>query len=107
MKEGIHPKYHPVIFRDVSTGDEIVTRSTMTSKETREVDGVTHYVIDRDITSFTHPFYTGKQKLVDTEGRIDRFRRKYARSRNQGGAKEAEAKPAAEARPAEADKSEE
>ncbi len=79
MKPEIHPKYNPVIFVDVSTGNEIVTRSTVTSRETREIDGVTHYVIPCDITSFTHPFYTGKQKLMDTEGRIDRFRRKYAK----------------------------
>lgn len=80
MKEGIHPAYHPAIFVDASSGDEIITRSTMTSKETREIDGVSHYVIMMDITSFTHPFFTGKQKLVDTEGRIDRFRKKYGKA---------------------------
>jgi large subunit ribosomal protein L31 len=77
VKSDIHPEYHPVIFRDVSTGDEIISRSTMTSGETRDVDGVSHYVVSCDITSFTHPFFTGKQKLMDTEGRIDRFRKKY------------------------------
>ena len=77
MKEGIHPEYHPVVYVDVSTGDEIVTRSTIKSEESRDIDGVSHYVINCDITSFTHPFYTGKQKLMDTEGRIDRFRKKY------------------------------
>ncbi len=77
MKEGIHPKYNHIVFVDVSTGDEIVTRSTMTSDKTRDIDGVEHYVVSCDITSFTHPFFTGKQKLVDTEGRIDRFRKKY------------------------------
>jgi len=80
MKEGIHPEYHPVIFVDASSNDEIITYSTMTSKETREIDGVQHYVVMMDITSFTHPFFTGKQKLVDTEGRIDRFRKKYGRA---------------------------
>jgi len=78
MKEGIHPEYHPVVFVDVSTGEEIITKSTATSKDKREIDGVEHHVIRCDITSYTHPFFTGKQKLVDTEGRIDRFRRKYA-----------------------------
>ncbi len=78
MKPKTHPDYHPVIFVDVSTGDEIITRSTMTSADKREIDGVEHYVVKCDITSFTHPFFTGKQKLVDTEGRIDRFRKKYA-----------------------------
>ena len=77
MKPEIHPEYNPVIFVDVSTGDEIVTRSTATSAETRDIDGVEHYIIKCDITAFTHPFFTGKQKLVDTEGRIDRFRKKY------------------------------
>lgn len=77
MKEGIHPKYHPVVFVDAGSGDELVTRSTVTSKEKRTINGVEHYVVSMDITSFTHPFFTGKQKLVDTEGRIDRFKKKY------------------------------
>ncbi len=79
MKADTHPEYHPVVFVDVSTQDEIVTYSTMTSEETRDIDGVSHYVVNCDITSFTHPFFTGKQKLMDTEGRIDRFRKKYGR----------------------------
>lgn len=77
MKTDIHPEYHPVIFIDVSTNDEIITKSTMTSSETRDVDGVSHFVVICDITSFTHPFFTGKQKLLDSEGRIDRFRKRY------------------------------
>ena len=77
MKEGIHPAYHPVVFVDASSGDEIVTRSTMTSNEKRNIKGVDHFVVSMDMTSYTHPFFTGKQKLVDTEGRIDRFRKKY------------------------------
>ena len=80
MKAGIHPKYHPVVFVDASTNDEIISRSTVKSSETREIDGVSHYVISCDITAFTHPFFTGKQKLVDTEGRIDRFRKKYGKA---------------------------
>jgi len=77
MKEGIHPTYHPVVFVDASTGDEIITRSTIKSPEKRMIDGVEHFVVSMDITSYSHPFFTGKQKLVDTEGRIDRFRKKY------------------------------
>ena len=77
MKQDIHPDYHPVVFVDVSSGDEIVTKSTLKSSETREIDGVSHFVISCDITSFTHPFFTGKQKLLDSEGRIDRFRKKW------------------------------
>ncbi|NOZ74248.1 MAG: type B 50S ribosomal protein L31 [FCB group bacterium] len=79
MKKGIHPDYHPVVYVDISSGDEIVTRSTQTSDKIRTIDGVKHFEIHCDITSFTHPFYTGKQKLVDTAGRIDKFRRKYNR----------------------------
>ena len=77
MKEGIHPTYHPVVFVDASSGDEIITKSTMTSNEKRAINGVDHFVISMDMTAYTHPFFTGKQKLVDTEGRIDRFRKKY------------------------------
>ena len=79
MKDGIHPQLNNVIFRDASTGDEIMSRSTQSSGETRDVDGVSHFVINCDITSFSHPFYTGNQRLVDTEGRVDRFRRKYGK----------------------------
>ncbi len=77
MKEGIHPAYHPVVFFDASSGDEIITRSTLTSNEKRAINGVDHYVVSMDITAYSHPFFTGKQKLMDTEGRIDRFRKKY------------------------------
>ena len=84
MMSDIHPKYHPVVCVDVSSKDEIVTRSTMTSEETRDIDGVQHYVINCDITAFTHPFFTGKQKLMDTEGRIDRFRKKYGKTIDSG-----------------------
>jgi len=77
MKQGIHPDYHPVIFVDTGADYEFVSRSTMTSKETREIDGVKHYVIRLDISSASHPFYTGKQRFVDTAGRIDKFRSKY------------------------------
>ncbi len=71
----IHPDYHPVIFKDGE--HEIVTRSTATSEQTREVDGVEHYVINVDVSAYTHPFYTGQKKLVDTEGRVDRFKKRY------------------------------
>lgn len=77
MKDGIHPDYHPVVFVDASSGDEIISRSTVKSSEKRTINGVEHYVVSMDITAYTHPFFTGKQKLVDTEGRIDRFKKKY------------------------------
>ena len=75
MKAEIQPQYNPVVFVD---GDhEIITRSTMTSKETREIDGVTHYVVPIEISSYTHPFYSGKARLVDTEGRGEKFKKRY------------------------------
>lgn len=77
MKADIHPEYNNVVFVDGDT--EIVTRSTMTGRKTREIDGVEHYVIDVPISSSTHPFWTGSQRVVDTAGRIERFNRKYGR----------------------------
>lgn len=81
MKEGIHPEYHPVVFVDSSTGAEFVTYSTMKSKTTREIDGVEHFEVRLEITSDSHPFWTGNQKLIDTEGRVERFRKKYSRTK--------------------------
>lgn len=80
MKKGIHPEnYRTVIFKDMSTGDEIMTRSCAEAKETTEVDGVEYPLIKMEISSFSHPFYTGKVKLVDTAGRVDKFRNRYAK----------------------------
>lgn len=77
MKNGIHPKLNPVVFVDGK--NEFITRSTMTSTEKRDIDGVEHFVITVEISSATHPFFTGKQKLIDTAGRVERFNRKYNR----------------------------
>ena len=79
MQKDIHPEYYPVVFVDVSTGDEIVTKSTKKTGETKSIDGVDHYVIKCDITSHTHPFFTGTQRLVDTAGRVERFNKKYGK----------------------------
>lgn len=81
MKSDIHPQYNPVVFVDGE--HEIITHSTMTSKETREIDGVEHYVVPVEISAYSHPFYTGKQKLMDTEGRVDRFLKRYNMSRDE------------------------
>ena len=78
MKPGIHPEYHKVMFIDSATGDEWVTRSTLTSKETREVDGEEIPVVKLEISSSSHPFWTGKMRELDADGKIDRFRRRYA-----------------------------
>ena len=79
MKSEIHPQYHKVIFIDSATGDEIVTRSTLTSKETREVDGEQVPVVKLEISAFSHPFWTGTMRELDSDGKIDRFRRRYAK----------------------------
>lgn len=80
MRPGIHPRYEPVVFRDRSAGFAFLTRSTRSSSETVEwEDGNTYPVIDVEISSASHPFYTGKQVIVDTAGRVERFRRRYAR----------------------------
>jgi len=74
MKAEIHPKLNHVVFIDSACGAEFPTLSTLSSKETKKVNGVEHFVIHVDITSASHPFYTGKQTLVDTAGRVDRFK---------------------------------
>lgn len=81
MKADIHPQIHPVIFVDTSTGAEFVTTSTLTSEQKKKVNGVDHYVIKVEISSTSHPFYTGKRKLVDTAGRVDRFRARAERAK--------------------------
>ena len=78
MKPGIHPEYHKVLFIDSATGDEWMTRSTLTSNETREIDGEEVPVAKLEISSFSHPFWTGKMRELDADGKIDRFRRRYA-----------------------------
>lgn len=77
MKSGIHPAYRKVLFVDSATGDEWVTRSTMTSNEKREVDGEELPVVRLEISSHSHPFWTGTMREVDSDGKIDRFRRRY------------------------------
>ena len=84
MKSDIHPDYHPVVFRDAATGTPFLTRSTATSTETVEwTDGQHYPLIVVDITSASHPLWTGTARVVDTEGRVERFRRKYAGLRAQ------------------------
>ncbi len=75
MKKNIHPEMHPVIFRDASVGIDFKAMSTAVSNEKETVDGVEYYVIQLDVSSASHPFFTGKQKLVDTSGRVERFKK--------------------------------
>jgi len=80
MRKGIHPKnYRMVAFKDMSNGDVFITRSTAPAKDNIEVDGKTYPLIKLEISRTSHPYYTGKTKLVDTAGRIDKFKNKYAK----------------------------
>ncbi|AKK66573.1 type B 50S ribosomal protein L31 [Xanthomonas translucens] len=80
MKADIHPKYHNVVFQDVTSDFKILTRSTMSSKDTvKWEDGEEYPLIKVEISSASHQFYTGKNKVMDTSGRIDKFQRRYAR----------------------------
>ena len=79
MKPDIHPALHPVLYVDSAADEEWISRSTQTSDETREIDGVEHYVIRLEISSYSHPFFTGKQRFVDTAGQIEKFNRKYGK----------------------------
>ena len=79
MKSGIHPEsYRPVVFKDMSNGDTFISRSTAPSKENIEIDGATYPLIKLEISSSSHPFYTGKSTLVDTAGRVDKYMSRYA-----------------------------
>lgn len=80
MRKGIHPEnYRMVAFKDMSNDDVFLTRSTVNTKETIEVDGVEYPLVKLEISRTSHPYYTGKTKLVDTAGRIDKFKSKYAK----------------------------
>jgi large subunit ribosomal protein L31 len=79
MKQGLHPEnYRPVVFKDMSNDDMFISRSTINTRETIEIDGVTYPLVKLEITSSSHPFFTGKAKLVDTAGRVDKFMSRYA-----------------------------
>ena len=79
MKADIHPKYQDVVFQDLSSDFSFRTRSTLSSKETvKWEDGKEYPLIKVDISSQSHPFYTGKHKIMDTGGRVDKFRKRYA-----------------------------
>lgn len=78
MKKGIHPEnYRLVAFKDMSNDDIFITKSTADTKETIEVEGISYPLVKLEISRTSHPYYTGKAKLVDTAGRIDKFKNKY------------------------------
>ena len=79
MKAGIHPEYRDVVFQDVTSDFKILTRSTLSSKETvKWEDGNEYPLIKVEVSSSSHPFYTGQNKVIDTSGRVDKFRKRYA-----------------------------
>lgn len=82
MKKGLHPEnYRPVVFKDMSNGDMFLSRSTCKTSDTVEFEGETYPMVKLEISSTSHPFYTGKNKLVDSAGRVDKFMSRYARSK--------------------------
>ena len=82
MKKGIHPEtYRLVAFKDMSNDVVFITRSCANTKETIVIDGVEYPVIKLEISNTSHPFYTGKMKLVDTAGRVDKFYQRYAKKK--------------------------
>lgn len=81
MQKGIHPNYRFVVFRDISNGFEFMTKSCIESKQTTEIDGTEYPLVTIDISSASHPFYTGTQKIMDTAGRVEKFYRKYGFAR--------------------------
>lgn len=77
MKKDIHPEYREVVFQDLSCDFTFKTRSTIKTRDTITLEGTEYPLVKLDVSSKSHPFYTGKQNIVDTAGRVDRFRRKY------------------------------
>ena len=83
MKPGIHPTYRYVVFQDTSSGDTMLTKSTIEATETTTwTDGQEYPLAKVEISAFTHPFFTGQMKIVDTAGRVERFERRYGRRKN-------------------------
>ena len=78
MKPGIHPDYHPVVFRDATTGDAFLTRSTATSTQAVEwTDGNTYSLVAMDISAYSHSWWTGTRQVLDTAGQVEKFQRRY------------------------------
>lgn len=90
MKEGIHPNYREVVFMDSGTGTKFLTRSTIRTEKTIEFEGKKYPLVTVDISADSHPFFTGKQKFIDTAGRVEKFQRKYNWDKRAGKEKTAE-----------------
>ena len=83
MKKDIHPEYRPVVFMDTTTGYKFLSGSTKRSNETVEFEGETYPLIRVEISSDSHPFYTGRQKFTQADGRVDRFNKNTVSNKNQ------------------------
>jgi len=105
MKPEIHPEYRDVVFLDTQNGTSFITRSTIKTEETTEVEGVEYPLAKVEISAASHPFYTGTMTIIDTAGRVERFEKRYGRRKKKGeAAAEAPAEaPAAEDTPAPAE----
>ncbi|WP_370949253.1 type B 50S ribosomal protein L31 [Amycolatopsis sp. cg5] len=80
MKPGIHPDYHPVVFKDTASGEAFLTRSTITSQHTIEwTDGSTYPLVNVEVSASSHPFWTGTARVMDTAGQVEKFHRRYGR----------------------------
>ena len=77
MKDGIHPNYREVVIQDMSIDFKFITRSTINTRDTIEFEGKTYPLVKIEVSAESHPFYTGKHKIVDTAGRVDKFRKKF------------------------------
>ena len=77
MREGIHPNYRDVVFQDMSIDFKFITRSTINTRDTIEFEGKTYPLVKIEVSAESHPFYTGKHKIVDTAGRVEKFRQKF------------------------------
>lgn len=82
MKPDIHPEYRFVVFRDISVDFQFITKSCVTTREKITVDGVEYPLVNMDISSQSHPFYTGQQKILDTAGRVEKYYEKYGFKRD-------------------------
>ncbi|HEX3790957.1 MAG TPA: type B 50S ribosomal protein L31 [Pseudonocardiaceae bacterium] len=80
MKHGIHPDYHAVVVQDTSSGDRFLTRSTATSRDLVEwTDGHRYPLVNVDISAYSHPYWTGARRVLDTAGQVEKFNRRYGR----------------------------
>ncbi len=80
MRKDIHPEYRPVVFHDLSADEYMIVSSTAQTKDTIDIDGTTYPVVRLEVSSASHPYYTGKRSIIDSTGRVDRFKKLYERS---------------------------